>query len=199
MNSYATRVLPPTLGDRLQQTRGLARRPSTLGDLTRTLDLAGELSAETPTLDASTLCSTGPSRHELLIGGETRFTHCVLDALMLPIIEQASGVVRSTSPLSGTIVELRVDPNQAQANPPGAVVSFGMLRESSGTVYETTCPYINIFASLSEYERWVEASPEAITISMPVAEAFDFGRDLVKRRDPSDGHDAGPRVDAPAR
>ena len=70
------------------------------------------------------------------------------------------GVVPSTKPLSGRVVKLRVSPHGVEANPPGAVVSFGRRNEPSGAVYETACPYINIFSSLADYERWVEASPE---------------------------------------
>ena len=101
---------------------------------------------------------------------------------MLPIIENMSGVVRSTSPLSGHIVERRVSPDRLEANPPGAVVSFGRRSEPKGNVYETTRPYINIFPSLSDYVRWVEASPEASTVAIPAAEALEFARDLVKAR-----------------
>src|SRR5258708_84052 len=106
MITYATRALPPALGASLAETRGLSRIPSTLGELTAGLDLASVLSPGASSIDPAALCSSAPSAHEIESEGQSRFTNCALDALMLPFIEKVSGLVRSTSPVSGTIVEL---------------------------------------------------------------------------------------------
>lgn len=180
MGAYKTRQVPPALGERLQQSYGLPRPPATLGDLTALpWPVLG-----TATIEAAALCREGPSRHEIVIGGESRHTYCVLDTLLLPVIEGLPGTVRSASPLSGEVVELRVTPEQVEASPPEAVISFGVLREGGGTFYETGCPYINAFTSIGEYERWSEATPEAVTLALPVAEAFEFARDLTQRGRP---------------
>lgn len=88
------------------------------------------------------------------VGGQTHRTHCVMDALILPALEGDVGTIRSESPLDRRVVEIRVTPDGAEADPPEAVVSFGVRREGSGTAQEIACPYINAFASMDEYVRW---------------------------------------------
>jgi len=177
MSAYETRQVPPALGERLQQSYGLPRPPATLGELVALRWPA----LGTATIEAAALYCERTSRHEIVIGGESRHTYCVLDTLLLPVIEGLPGTVRSTSPLSGEVVELRVTPEQVEASPPAAVISFGMLREGDGPFYETGCPYINAFTSIEEYNRWSKATPEAMTLALAVTDAFKFARDLVGR------------------
>lgn len=171
MSVYATKRLPEALAKRLEAISGLAGRAATLGEL---VGLA--TSARGAISDPEALCCADDSRHEIRIGDQTRHTHCVIDSLILPVILGQQAVVRSVSPLSGAVVVLHVRPDGVDVDPAGAVVSFGLSREGSGAFYEVGCPYINAFESMDEYERWAAATPEAVTIAMPVADAFALGR-----------------------
>lgn len=177
MSSYETRRVPSALGERLQQSYGLPRPPATLGGLVALRWPA----LGTATMEAAALCCGGPSRHEIVTDGQSRHTYCVLDTLLLPVIEGKAATVRSISPLNGEVVELTVTPERVEASPQAAVISFGVLREGEGTFYETGCPYINAFTSVAEYNRWSAATPEAVTLALSVAEAFGFAQALAGR------------------
>jgi hypothetical protein len=177
MTSYRATELPPELAARLRQAYGLDTSPGTLGEF---VDLRTGL-LPNAAMNATTLCRSSPSRHELVLAGQVLFTHCVLDTLLLPLVEEKDAHVRSTSPVSGNIIELEITMQGVKAEPEGAVISYGMRRESSGTFYETGCPYINAFRSLLEYEIWARQTAEAVTIALPVRDAFEFARDIVSR------------------
>jgi len=57
-----------------------------------------------------------------------------------------------------------------------AIVSFGVAREGMGSVYAVACPFINIFASRVNYEKWAEAHPEALTLAIPLDNAVALAR-----------------------
>jgi len=116
------------------------------------------------------------------INGQTRQVHCVLDALILPLVEGVVATVDSTSPVGSDIITFRVTPVDVAADPPSAVISFGMRRDGEGTFFETACPYINAFGSASAYDAWIAATPEAVTMILTPEEAFQFAGDLVGAR-----------------
>ncbi|MBE7520635.1 MAG: hypothetical protein HS107_15475 [Thermoflexaceae bacterium] len=125
-------------------------------------------------------CCANHSQHEISIDGATRCTHCVLDTLVLAIMDDAeAAAIRSVSPLGREVVTLTVAEGAVTADPTTAVISFGMLREGSGTVFETLCPYVNAFPSEEAYQRWAAATPDAVTVSMSVQQAWEFARDML--------------------
>lgn len=168
-------TIPIELGLRLQETNALSRAPETLNDFAALLSAA----PSGVTLDAAGLCRAGASPHQLVMEDESRYTHCVLDALLLPVVEGRTGRVRSTSPRDGRAIEFDVSPTGTTANPPDAVVSLGMRRSGNGSFYELGCPYINAFASAEEYVRWAEATPEAITMSLSLVDTVELVRELA--------------------
>ncbi len=177
MISYATLPVPPVLGERLQHIHTLSQPPATLGEYVAAV---GQERRDAP-ITTSALCCSDESRHEITIGGETRYTHCVLDTFLLSLIENTAATVRSISPLTNQVVTLRLTPEGVKAEPPEAVISYGMLREGTGVVYELLCPYVNAFGSREEYERWVEVTPDAVTMLLSVEQAAEFARDLMQR------------------
>ncbi len=164
--------LPAALAERLRAVFTLERTPATLADLlARACGPAAAACVER-------LFSDRPSRHAVHLAGTTHYTHCVLDALMLPLLTGTPVTVRSESPLSGA-VSLEVTPDAVTADAPDAVVSFGVARAGAGEVRQTVCPFINIFPSRGAYERWAAATPEAVTMALPLAEAFAFASALA--------------------
>jgi alkylmercury lyase len=169
---YRDIPIPPDLGARLQAVFALERTPATLGDL------AARPRGPADAARVERLFSDGPSRHAVRLADATRYTHCVLDALLLPLLTGAPVAVRSEIPLGGA-VSLEVTPDGVAADAPDAVVSFGVARAGEGEVRQTACPFINIFPSRAAYERWAAATPEAVTMALPLAEAFAFARALA--------------------
>lgn len=175
-DGYQSILIPPLLGRRLQAVYGLADAPTSLGEI---LGAAGACA-----LDALDLCCTeGSSRHIVRAGDETWHTHCVLDALLLPFLLGKTVEVSSASPLTGTAVTARVSEEGIATAFAEAVVSFGVAREGEGSIQALVCPYINAFPSQDEYERWTKATPQAITLALPLTEAFEAARDIARRSD----------------
>ncbi|MGE0600609.1 MAG: organomercurial lyase [Dehalococcoidia bacterium] len=180
MNRYADIPLPTALAERLQAAQGLPRPPATLGEYVAAPEHRFFVDPSGLYCDSAQSCCGEHSRHEVTIAGATRNTHCVLDTLLLAIIEKAEAAsVRSVSPLSGEVVMLEIGSHGVVAGPPAAVITFGLLREGGGTVYETLCPYVNAFSSEEDYQRWAEATPEAVTVSMSVRQAWEFACDML--------------------
>jgi alkylmercury lyase len=173
-NGYARIAIPADVGDRLRAVFGLEHTPATLGDV-----VAG-LRHESTVPDMRELCCAGRSRHEARIGEETYYTHCVMDALMLPFVRGGTAAIRSESPVGG-VIGMTVTSEAVETDVPAAVVSFGAARTDQGAVQQTACPYINAFPSRADYDRWAAATPDAVTMAVPLADAFAFIRDVARR------------------
>lgn len=166
-----TAHFPPELAERLRLIFGLDEAPAGVEDVLRIF--RGVVAS----VGAESLCCSA-SRHQVLTGGRTVHTNCVMDALMLPFVTGEAVEVRSRSPLSDEVVTLRATTERVEAEPPSAVVSFGASRVASAPVVAAVCPYINAFPTVEEYERRTADTPDAVTIAMLVGEAFELTRAL---------------------
>lgn len=181
--------VPPELANTIKVMFELEESPTTLDDwVIATSDLLDDSAFS---LGLEDMCTTEESRHVAQIGGETQHFHCVLDTLLLPFLlpEESPVAVRSRSPISDEVVELRVSRETIDATPPDAVMSFGVAYGlevpdpndiEPELAYQSICPYINAFASRTEYDQWASATHEASTMVLSFQEGLELARALAK-------------------
>lgn len=178
--------IPRPLGERLETAFGLADRPETFGDWVDAM--AAVTDRDGIDVGPDTLCTTDRSPHRARFDGETQHYRCALDTMIVPFIADDVDVVevRTESPASGAVVEFTVTPAGVDADPAGAVVSFGVAAEvdppdpgvpGSVLAYEQVCPYGHAFPSRDEYEAWAEAV-DAVTMATPIEDALELARAL---------------------
>lgn len=187
-DSVLDRELPDPMVDRFAAI-GLERSPETIGEwIESTTDV---LEASNVPTGLEAMCTADHERHEATFGGETRYFHCVLDTLLVPFVTDVDEpvTVRSRSPVSGDIVDVRVSREEIDVSPDDAVMSFGIAADVDvegplgGAIdpelaYELFCPYVNAFTFRDEYERWADETESAITIGITVVEGFELARAL---------------------
>ncbi|HWL84663.1 MAG TPA: organomercurial lyase MerB [Polyangiaceae bacterium] len=120
-----------------------------------------------------------PTRHRFEVDARTLFTWCALDALFLPAVLGRSARVESSCAATGEPIRLRVSPEQVdELEPLGAVVS---LVGPCGTddLRRSFCNEVSFLASADVAHGWLGAHPGSFVV--PVAQAFDAGRDFVTR------------------
>ena len=152
--SYQSVAIPEELAHRLRQVFHFGRLPHTLDDLAVCAE--ADLGPFTEGVAAGLISAT-PARHEVRIGDETFYRHCVMDAFILRALRDQPVEISSSDPESGEQVRVRITSQgfvEDGAALSEATVSFGAAWEGTGSVYEVACPFINLFALRANYEKW---------------------------------------------
>jgi hypothetical protein len=176
--------LPPEIAKQLQTAFQLPQSPTTLEEwVTITSAVAEEIGL---TVSMDTLCTTERSRHQATIDGDTHHFHCVLDALVVPFLNETDEPIqiRSESPVSETVIEIRVGRDTLTVEPADTVMSFGAATDLDAPdsdefdlslAHKRFCPYANAFPTKAEYKEWA-AQTDAVTTAFPIEVGYQLAR-----------------------
>lgn len=182
--------IPPHVGVHLATLYDREDRVETWAEWVEVIRAASQQTRdELPTEDD--LCYLDDGDHAVEIDGETASFVCVLDPLAVPFIRETPGTVHSVTPEDGEEITIDVESDGVTVDTDGAVISLGVSRDVNvdGTpthedVYAESCPYIHVFASADEYERWasdVQAATTSVPVDAGVAIARELARELFER------------------
>ena len=120
--------------------------------------------------------SLRPTKHRFRVAGQELFTWCAWDTLFLPALLGEPAEVRSTCPLSGTPVGLRVDAGGvADADPTGLRVSFPALTSTStADIVDSFCCHVHFLAGRHAAQRWLDQHPGGRVLDL--YDAYDVGQ-----------------------
>jgi alkylmercury lyase len=115
--------------------------------------------------------SVVPDRHQLLLGGEPLWTWCAYDAIGILGGLGVSGTIISTSPSSGSTIEVRVTDGHPE---PCSTVLFLAADTCCANTYEQWCPQVNFFEDQTAAEVWATQTDAAGRI-LSLEEASQLG------------------------
>lgn len=109
-----------------------------------------------------------PMRDELYVDGRRLHAWCAWDTLFLPQLLARPASVRSTCPVTGEPIALRVDDDGVHdLAPASAAMSFRRPEdELDESVVTTFCHYVNFFASEDAAATWTQERPGTFPMSI---------------------------------
>ena len=186
--SVLERPMPGELGELAAIAFGLETPTATLGDWRDGLRTWARSQDVWPP-GFEDLCHAGDSGHVLEFDGETHHFACVVDPMIVPgILDREELVVRSTSPVDGAEIEIRIEGDEVEVTPSTAVLSLGVSRSierldgdefAPEEAYVGLCAYGNAFPNRTTYEAWDAETPEAATMAIPMGGGVELARALV--------------------
>jgi len=181
----ADATIPPHVGHHLATLYGLDGRVKTWADWIEAIRTASEQTGDSPPTEADR-CYFDDGDHTVEVDGETASFVCVLDPLTVPFLRETPAIVHSRTPEDGEAITIDVAADDVAVDGDDAVVSLGVSRDPAvdGTpthedIYAESCPYIHVFASVGEYERWAD-EVNAATTSVPVETGVAIARELAR-------------------
>jgi alkylmercury lyase len=121
--------------------------------------------------------------HRLVVEGVALSAWCALDTLFLPALLLQSGTIESPSPVTGSVIQLRVSPTQVEeVSPTNAAISLALVdladerMSSVEAIWGAFCNHVHYFSTREEGERWASGRDSIAILS--VEEGFALGRQL---------------------
>jgi alkylmercury lyase len=125
--------------------------------------------------------SLAPTAHRFTIAGRRLYTWCAWDTLFLPAMLDHPADVESTCPVTGTHVQLTVDPDGVRHLDPQALwVSFPpTATTSTADITGTFCCHVHFLATPGAVEEWLSRNPEGTVLDLDAA--YQVGRKATRR------------------
>lgn len=181
----ANETIPPHIGKHLATLYDLDEPIESWAEWVDAIRTASERTQDEPPTEDD-LCYIEDGDHTIEIDGETESFICVLDPLAVPFLRETPGAIHSITPEDGEAITIDVEEDGVTVDTDGAVISLGVSRDVDveGTpthedIYAESCPYIHVFASVDEYERWA-TGVNAATTSVPVDTGVAIARELAR-------------------
>ena len=132
--------------------------------------------ADTTRIAAAYPFSGEPTGHRVEIGDRTLHALCAIDALGIPFMLDAPGVIRSGCFWCHAPIGVHVEGGVVAAHWPASVVAWYHEKDSCGCTATSRCILINFFCSEDHLGAWRKANPGEEGTALDLQEAMEAGR-----------------------
>lgn len=160
--------IPQGLSEQLQRLFYLRKKPQTFGEWFEDWPHGSCITQR------ENLIASNETPHRVQCEQQIFFVPCVLDAIMLAIIDQADMTLETTDPHNGRVIKLDIK-SDGQVNitneRENLILAFGMANKNSRPLLECCCPYLNLFTSRESFDGWVEKNNNITVTALTIDEA----------------------------
>ncbi len=132
--------------------------------------------AATTRIAAAYPFSGEPTGHRVEIGTRSLHALCAIDALGIPFMLDAPGVIRSECFWCHAPVEVHVAGGKIRTHRPAGVVAWYPDKDSCGCTATSRCIMINFFCSEDHLAAWRDGNPGEQGTALSLEEAVEDGR-----------------------
>lgn len=132
--------------------------------------------AHTTRITAAYPFSGRPTGHRVEIGNRTLHALCAIDALGIPFMLDAPGVIHSGCFWCHAPIGVHIEGGGVAAHRPASVVAWYPEKDSCGCTATSRCVLINFFCSESHLGGWRKANPGEHGTALTLEEAIEAGR-----------------------
>lgn len=130
----------------------------------------------TASITAAYPFSGEPTGHRVEIGDRTLHALCAIDALGVPFMLDAPGVIRSQCFWCRSPVQVYIQRGEVSRHQPAGQVVWYPEKDSCGCVATSRCILINFFCSEDHLEAWRDGNPGEQGTALSLAEAAKAGQ-----------------------
>ena len=130
----------------------------------------------TASITAAYPFSGKPTGHRVEVGNRTLHALCAIDALGIPFMLDAPGVIRSECFWCHAPVRVHVEGGGIAMHWPASVVAWYPEKDSCGCTATSRCVLINFFCSEDHLGAWRKANPREEGTALNLQEAVEAGR-----------------------